>query len=572
MVLNSILQPAFSGTIGSGVVLAVAPGSLLGSIAAAALITLVTLFLTSLRTSRMAISAAIRDLPEPTRTRRTSWVRLGFLALGILIGTAMVAAAGPQLHAVGGAVVIGCAGGLLRGRLSERARFTGVGAAIAAWAIGYTTLTAASWGTGDQVPAAIMGMAVTVAGLSVLVASNLRLLESVIRLPGRAASDVRATLRPALAYTSRRPLRSGLVVAAFGLIIGLLTSLSASVTANRPNYVRDSGGFDVRVSEIGTTQLTLPADVQRNVRDEQTLLSRTFFGPVKWSSTGLGPSGDWQQQALNIFGFSDAQLNAGIVPLVSWDPKYHSAAEAWKAIASDPSLVAGNYLSGTEVRLATAQGTLHLTVVALSGNLGQAPTIVDGLIGSQKLFDHLPGTAPGVELLLKAAPGTTPQALADRVQRATLAEGADATTTRQILDDDFATGRGFVDLLLTLIRVGLLVGVFSLGTIALRAVVERRRAIGVLRAIGFRPSQVLLGIVVETLLTATAGVVVGLGAAYGVGSSTIVGGQIQVAFEPDAWTLWSAIGLVYAAVLLVTLLPAIRAARLRPAEALRVVG
>jgi ABC-type antimicrobial peptide transport system permease subunit len=83
---------------------------------------------------------------------------------------------------------------------------------------------------------------------------------------------------------------------------------------------------------------------------------------------------------------------------------------------------------------------------------------------------------------------------------------------------------------------------------------------------------VLLGIVLETILTATAGLAVGLGAAYAVGSSTLVGGVIYAAFAPDAWTLWSAIGLVYAAVLLVTLLPAIRAARLRPAEALRVVG
>jgi putative ABC transport system permease protein len=118
----------------------------------------------------------------------------------------------------------------------------------------------------------------------------------------------------------------------------------------------------------------------------------------------------------------------------------------------------------------------------------------------------------------------------------------------------------------------LLVGVFSLGTIALRAVVERRRAIGVLRAIGYRPGQVLLGIILETVLTATAGVAVGIGAAYGIGSSAIVGGAIKISFVPDAWTLWSAIGLVYAAVLLVTVLPAIRAARLRPAEALRATG
>jgi putative ABC transport system permease protein len=572
LVLNSILQPALAGTTGSSLVLAVQPGSLLGSIAAASLITLVTLFITSLRTSRMAISAAIRDLPEPTRARGTSWVRLGLLACGALVGGILVAAAGPPLRVVGGAIVIACAGGLIRGRLSDRARFTLIGAAIAAWGIGYTSLKVATWGTDNQVPGSMMGLTVTVAGLSVLLASNLRLLESIVRLPGRSASNLRATLRPALAYTSRRPLRAGLVFAAFGLIIALLTSLSASVTASRPNYVHDSGGFDVRVTEVGTSQLILPADVQKNINREEILSSRTFLGPIKFISNGLGANGDWQQRALTIFGLTDEQLSAGIMPLYSWDPKYQNAAEVWNAMRNDPSLVAGNYLSGAQINLATAQGTVHLTVVALSGNLGSAPSIINGLMVSQTIFDRLPSTTPGVDLLLQAAPGVTARELADQVQRATIGQGADATTTRQILDDSFAAGRGFVDLLLALVRVGLLVGVFSLGTIALRAVVERRRAIGVLRAIGFRPGQVLLGILLETILTATAGLAVGLGAAYGIGSSTLFGGLIHASFAPDTGTLWSAIGVVYAAVLLVTVLPAIRAARLRPAEALRTVG
>lgn len=568
--LNSILQPALSGS-NAGLQLAVQPSSLLGAVAGASLITLTTLFITSLRTSRMAISAAIRDLPEPAKTRGTSWVRLVFLVVGALAGAAVAVGAAPQLRALGGAVAIACAGGLIRGRLADRARFTLIGAAIAAWAVGFVSLEVGSWGTDNQIPGAIMGMAVAVAGLSVLLASNLGILESIVRLPGRVVSDLRATLRPALAYTSRRPLRSGLVIAAFGLIIAILTSLSASVTVNLPDYARDSGGFDVRVTEVGSSQLTLPADVQRNITRQETLASRTFFGPVKWSSTGLGVNSDYQQQSINIFGLTNKQLAAGLLPLYSWDPKYHSAAETWNAIANDPGLVAGPYLSGDELTLKTAQETIHLRVVGLEGNLSSAPSIVDGLMGSQALLDRLAGSTPGVVLLLRAAPGVTPRALADQVQRATFGAGADATTTRQILDDDYATGHGFLDLLLTLMRVGLLVGVFSLGTIALRAVVERRRAIGVLRAIGFRPGQILFGILFETVLIATAGVAVGVAAAYSIGSAAIVGGQIHARFVPDAWTLFSAIGLVYIAVLVVTLLPAIRAARLRPAEALRVV-
>jgi len=58
----------------------------------------------------------------------------------------------------------------------------------------------------------------------------------------------------------------------------------------------------------------------------------------------------------------------------------------------------------------------------------------------------------------------------------------------------------------------------------------------------------------------------------------VLGGTVitQVAngaqFQPDFGSAALTIALVYAAVLLVTLLPALRASRLRPAEALRATG
>jgi putative ABC transport system permease protein len=138
--------------------------------------------------------------------------------------------------------------------------------------------------------------------------------------------------------------------------------------------------------------------------------------------------------------------------------------------------------------------------------------------------------------------------------------------------DSAASDAGPVSFLLLLMRVGLLVGIASLGAVALRAVVERRRSIGMLRAIGYQPAQVLTGMLVETATVATAGLAVGLLVAYALGSTlitTVSGGQ---KFDPDLGNIVLTIGLVYAAVLLVTLLPALRAAGLRPAEALRVMG
>ena len=64
--------------------------SLLAAVASAALINLVTVFIVSLRTNGMTISAAIRDLPEPRLAKRPSWKRLAFMAVIAFAGLALM--------------------------------------------------------------------------------------------------------------------------------------------------------------------------------------------------------------------------------------------------------------------------------------------------------------------------------------------------------------------------------------------------------------------------------------------------------------------------------------------------
>jgi ABC-type antimicrobial peptide transport system permease subunit len=94
----------------------------------------------------------------------------------------------------------------------------------------------------------------------------------------------------------------------------------------------------------------------------------------------------------------------------------------------------------------------------------------------------------------------------------------------------------------------------------------------VLRAVGFRPPQILSGMLIETALIASAGLVVGLAVALGLGGPLISSLSPKSEFILDYGDILVTVGLVYAAVVLVTFLPALRAARLRPAEALRVLS
>src|SRR5581483_5641746 len=67
--------------------------------------------------------------------------------------------------------------------------------------------------------------------------------------------------------------------------------------------------------------------------------------------------------------------------------------------------------------------------------------------------------------------------------------------------------------------VGLLVGLSSTGILASRAVHERRREIGTLRALGFEESQVRWAFLVESTLTTLLGTLVGVAVGLTVAAS-----------------------------------------------------
>jgi putative ABC transport system permease protein len=136
-------------------------------------------------------------------------------------------------------------------------------------------------------------------------------------------------------------------------------------------------------------------------------------------------------------------------------------------------------------------------------------------------------------------------------------------------DSSSSAGQAFTDMIRLVMGIGLLVGVLSLGILALRAVIERRRAIGMLRSLGYRPGQVLAGMVSEALITATCGALVGIGVGLPISAVMINGYLPGARLEIDASSLALIVGLIYFAVLAVTIPPALRAARLPAIEALR---
>ena len=128
------------------------------------------------------------------------------------------------------------------------------------------------------------------------------------------------------------------------------------------------------------------------------------------------------------------------------------------------------------------------------------------------------------------------------------------------------------NLLLGFMLLGLVVGIAALGVISARAVVERRHAIGVMRAIGFSRAAVGFSFLAESSFIAILGI--GLGLILGIVTGINVISDIKNT-QPAIELIipWGTLALIavggYLFALITTLLPARRASTVAPAEALR---
>ncbi len=139
--------------------------------------------------------------------------------------------------------------------------------------------------------------------------------------------------------------------------------------------------------------------------------------------------------------------------------------------------------------------------------------------------------------------------------------------TRQIADTLSATTRVMTALLGAVAAVSLLVGGIGIMNIMLVSVTERTREIGIRLAIGALEREVLLQFLVEAVVLASLGGVIGIALATAV--SVVLADLMQVPYLFDArinalsFAFSAAIGVVFG------YFPARRAARLDPIEALR---
>src|SRR5207245_68814 len=155
----------------------------------------------------------------------------------------------------------------------------------------------------------------------------------------------------------------------------------------------------------------------------------------------------------------------------------------------------------------TTGRTTQLTVAGMTSSDWVFNGVMVGTPWAQSFFGKDVALA---RAYVKVGPGHDPTQVADALTGSLLAHGVDAKTISSIVHRQLQQNEGFFTLMEGYLVLGLLIGIAGLGVVMVRAVRERRRQIGMLRAIGFSTRLVRTAFLFEAVVIAVQGVVMGM--------------------------------------------------------------
>ena len=572
--------------------------SMINGFAAGFVIAFVTVVLTSVRLSRLNVIAAIRDLPTAGSGRLARrWVVLSSIACAFFAAAAVVAVAN---SAGAAAYVLPALAALtavpaLRLVLSPRATWTSVSLAILVWSLTANLFRPDVFDSPSMTVYIALGVLVTFSAVLLVSQNQNIVLWPVHRLLDRP-SETALTARLALAYPTARRFRTGATLVMYSIVVFvvvLLTQIGAILNASKDQAVADSGaGWTHRVDVNGTLTQGNPIDVLR---------SGPFAGrvvdvmPLVIGHATASDPGHRTEDALpvTIVGLPDLTKGAHEYLLDQRMAGFDDDEAVWAAVASSPEYVVVDAFFGSgggpqgqsfqpgDMFTITdpATGTAHIkTIAGVMSSAGAFYNIGVGEFGFPVLTSAAAATAAvsdaGVTSFMLDAPGVDHIELVTELQGRFLAAGLVATSIRQTVEQNLAASQSFFRLMQGFLALGLLVGIIGLGVVMVRAVRERRRTIGVLRALGFRAKAVQRAFMAESTFVAAEGILIGAVLAV---VTTYLLYRNSAAFQglhgpyPIAWRdVIVILTATFGASILATLGPARRASKILPAVAVRV--
>ncbi len=564
------------------------------------LLTLVTIVAASGRVSRLNIVAAIRDIPPTPPPRRVyrllAYLGAALTVLGLLLLWSTARGTGDVSYPMlGGAIAILGLGFVGSAFVRNRIVFSAVGAALLVWA-GLEPLHRYVFGTnhsGGIFIVFVEGILMVAGALLLYVFNAASLTAGILAISGGRTRPA-AVPRVALAYPSRRPGRTSVNLTIFALVIFTMVAIAcfgATVQASLSSTIQtESGGYTF----FGGSTAPIPS-IAEDIANNTTLSSEfsvavpVIAGAVNVAVPGSTPNpytdrllaapGNQSPMAdfysTNQFGFYS-----------TWNGL--TTSQVWAELQDNASVAVVDRSYSPSTSLSSTSSAAHPllsagTVIGLTAPGGNT-TIQVRVIGimSQSALSGVwinPGTAERfgytqqVGFLLTVRPNVSSNTAAQDAKRAFFAEGLTLYDITAILDSSIANTVAFIDLLEIFVGLGLAVGIAAMGILALRAVVERRREIGMLRAMGFTEGKILSAFFLEfsfvTVLGLAIGTGLGLWIVYDLTTSSAASSAGATVLAIPGGLLALILLSAYGLSMLAIAVPSIRASQLPPAESVR---
>jgi len=367
-------------------------------------------------------------------------------------------------------------------------------------------------------------------------------------------------------------------------------------------FLRDDsrGGWDIVVTENPNNpvgDLAAALDKEGSVNTDQFAAVGAVRPPDLYVGSELrqaGVSEEWKDYP--VLGIDDAFARESQIRLQTRARQYPDDEAVWEAIRTTPGLavidafaVSPGGFGGQQFHVRDLDQTAKvmdpmalelrdpaskkMATLSLVGVIDFGPSAnFSGLYTSEQTFNDVFGKPEFPRFYVKVRPGVDPGDMAKAIESALVTSGAQAVSLKDQAEEQQTTSSSFFYLIQGFMGMGLLVGTAAVGVIAFRSVVERRRQIGMLRAIGYTRGTVALSFIMESSFVALLGIATGVGLAVLLSFNILHSDElsnIDMGFIVPWWQILLTAAFAYGASFLMTILPSRQAAGITIAEAIR---
>jgi len=476
-------------------------------------IAMLTVLGTSIGTAFFNVIAAIRGIDDQRqqRFRRVRMITGGFrFLLGIAIGMAGLQSPAASPIIAGFAISAWGLYGVVRARVGPKRKWVTVfGGFALVWGVVAVPVAVAREAELDIDAFVTQGLTLVLASVALVTEYQHEIGRLLSRLTGRSL-----TVRLGLAYPLARRQRTAFTIGQFSIVVFVLvyiSVLSHMFGGQVEEFTAEiSGGYNALVESNPANPIPFDELATRNGVSKVAPLTRI--------AAEITPEGEKDSTAWFMSGFDERFVEGG-PPRLEALGEYADDEEAYRAVLEhgDYAMVDSFFLSDAGPPSAAVEIGDTITIEdPVSGRskdllvVAEAPDdwlFNGGLVSSATLREVFGDRAvPSRAYVSADDPGSFTAAVeADYFER-----GAEAETLAQIVDRNLTQQNQFFTLMRGFLAVGLVIGIAGIGVIMVRAVRERRRQIGVLRALGFEAESVSGAFAIEAGFIAIEGTIIGV--------------------------------------------------------------